>query len=271
MGLEWAWLVSRPRGFFLGFMAVALVKDPRARLFFGICNRLISSRRLHASAVAFKNSAVPVARGKRGKRAALGWAADVEEIRIRIPTKSKAGGRKSKKVSDIVKSRAREKRSTSVLKFSDTTIKSQVSSREGRPTSLRQAQTSSDLTRRNARDGKSSSLHKSDVMNLKSEGRKRRSASPKKSRDIAEIKVRERSSVRLLKRSGAGEREGKVETKAMVLPQDREASVRRRRAPEAVEWSASTVETMLLYKDGTGIYFYMQIPYKFMYNYSPSL
>ena len=239
-------------GLFLDFMAVALVKDSRTRLFFGVCSRLISSRCLQASADTFKNSAV--ASGRRGKRAALGWAADLEEIRIRVPTKSKAGGRKSKKVSDIVKSRAREKRSTSLLKFSDTTTKSQVSIREGRPTSLMQAQASSDGIKRKARDRKSSSLlHKSDATNLKNAGREKRSASPKTFRDTTtEVKVRERSSVRSPKRrSGTGEREGRVKATAMVPPQDREASMmRRRRAPEAVEWSASTAETMLLYKDG---------------------
>ena len=241
-------------GRFLDFMAVALVKDSRTRLFFGVCSRLISSRCLQASADTFKNSAV--ASGRRGKRAALGWAADVEEIRIRVPTKSKAGGRKSKKVSDIVKSRAREKRSTSLLKFSDTTTKSQVSIREGRPTSLMQAQASSDGIKRKARDRKSSSLlHKSDATNMKNEGREKRSASPKTFRDTTtEVKVRERSTVHSPKRrsgAGTGEREGRVKAVAMVPPQDREASMmRRRRAPEAVEWSASIAETMLLYKDG---------------------
>ena len=236
-------------------MAVALVKDSRTRLFFGICSRLISSRCLQASADTFRNSAVASGRRARGKRAALGWTADVEEIRIRIPTKSKAGGRKSKKVSDVVKSRAREKRSTSLLKFGDTTTKSQVSSREGRPTSLMRAQASSDVTKRKPRDRKSRLLlHKSDATNLKNEGRERRSASPKNFRDTTtEVKVKERSSVRSPKRrSGAeaGEREGRVKGTAMVPLQDKEASMMRRRAPEAVEWSASTAETMLLYKDG---------------------
>ncbi len=228
-------------------MAVALAKG--SHQFFGIYNRLISSRCLHASSVTFKNSAA--ASGRRGKRAGIGW--DVEDIRIRVLTKNKTGGRKSKKVSDIVKSRTREKRSTSPLKFSDTT-KSRVS-REGRL----QAQTSSDITKRktrDARDGKSSSLRlKSDNINLKSEGREKRSASPKKFRDdtTTESKVRERRSVRSLKkRSGAAERERKVEAAAMVPP-DREASKkRRRREPEAVQWSDRTAETMLLYKDGTG-------------------
>ena len=258
-------------------MAVALVKDSRTRLFFGICSRLISSRCLQAGADTFRNSAVASGRRARGKRAALGWTADVEEIRIRIPTKSKAGGRKSKKVSDVVKSRAREKRSTSLLKFGDTTTKSQVSSREGRPTSLMRAQESNDVTKRKARDRKSSLLlHKSDAMNQKNEGREKRSASPKTFRDTTtEIKV---SSIRSPKRrSGAGEREGRVKATAMVPPQDREASMMRRRAPEAVEWSASTAETMLLYKDGTAmeIFFFAKInnpfpPLAFRLIYTPS-
>jgi hypothetical protein len=239
-------------------MAVALAKE--SHQFFGIYNRLISSRCLHASAITFKNSAA--ASGRRGKRAGIGWAADVEDIRIRVRTKSKAGERKSKKVSNIVKSRIREKRSTSPLKFNSDTIKSRVS-REGRL----QAQTSSDVTKRKTRDprdGKSSLLRlKSSNINLKSEGREKKSVSRKKFRDDAttESKVRERRSIRSpkMKRSGAAEREGKVEAAVMVPRPDREASKkRRRRAPEAVQWSDRTAETMLLYKDGTRKLFYVK-------------
>lgn len=53
----------------------------------------------------------------------------------------------------------------------------------------------------------------------------------------------------LEKYAGAAKKEGKAEAKVMTM--DREDSKRRRRAPEAVMWSAHAAETMLLYKDGT--------------------
>lgn len=172
------------------FLMAVTLKD--SRQFFGICNHLISSRCLHASAVTLRNF---VASERRGKKAALGWA-DVEDICIH--TKNKTRERKSKKFSDTRKSKLRERRSASLLKFSDTT-KTKVG--EGSSTS---PQTSSDITERKVRERRSGSLKKS------------------------------------------GEREGKAEAKAVP---SREAS-ERRRAPEAVVWSASTAETMLLYKDG---------------------
>lgn len=224
-------------------MAVTLLK--RSRQIFDICSRQISSRCLQASAAIFRNfAAASDQRRVRKKASSLGWA-DLEDIRIR--TKDKARGRKSKKSNAIAKNRVRERRSTSPPKYSDITKLSKISrSREGRPNSPQ----ASDTTKRGVIGRKSSSLPKSDA--TQSKDRKKRFSSPKKFRDTTKNRIREMRSDRhsrsLEKYAGAAKSEEKAEAKVMTM--DRE-DPKRRRAPEAVMWSARTAETMLLYKDGT--------------------
>lgn len=224
-------------------MAVTLLK--RSRQIFGICSRQISSRCLQTSAAIFRNFAAASERRGRKTASSLGWA-DLEDIRIR--TKDKARGRKSKKSSAIAKNRVRERRSTTPPKYSDITRLNKISrSRESRPNSPQ----ASDTTKRRVIGRKSSSLPKSDA--TQSKDRKKRSSSPKKFRDTTKNRIREMRSDRhsrsLEKYAGAAKSEGKAEAKVMTM--DREDPKRRRRAPEAVMWSARTAETMLLYKDGT--------------------
>ena len=224
-------------------MAVTLLK--RSRQIFGICSRQISSRCLQANAATFRNFAAASERRGRKNASSLGWT-DLEDIRIR--TKDKARGRKSKKSNAIAKNRVRERKSTSPPKYSDNTKLSKIS-REGRPNSPQ----ASDTTKRRVIGRKSSSLPKSDA--TQSKDRKKRSSSLKKFRDTTKNRIREMRSDRhsrslaMEKSTGAAKREGKAEAKVMTM--DREDSKRRRRAPEAVMWSARTAETMLLYKDGT--------------------